>query len=173
MEALMEVFSLSHEHSTDDVDYTREVKELLTESDIDQFSELCDDGMLVDSDECDLYEEYYRHVSEGRTQFAQVSYGMTTNEQDDEDEATGWGGSSYHSSPALLLSFSPDVCVHLLSRTSFAAGECVFQRVHGEFFVLLMLVFSGPRSKPSITALLWAARLCECRAWAAKSVHFT
>ena len=88
----MEVFSLSHEHSTDDVDYTHEVKELLTESDIDQFSELCDDGMLVDSDECDLYEEYYRHVSEGRTQFAQVSYGMTTNEQDDEDEATGWGG---------------------------------------------------------------------------------
>ena len=88
----MEVFSLSHEHSTDDVDYTHKVKELLTESDIDQFSELCDDGMLVDSDECDLYEEYYRHVSEGRTQFAQVSYGMTTNRQDDEDEATGWGG---------------------------------------------------------------------------------
>ena len=92
MEALMEVFTLSHEHSTDGVDYAHGVKELLTESDIDQFSELCDDGVHVDSDESDLYEEYYRHVSEGRTRFAQVSFGMTTNRQDDEDEATRLGG---------------------------------------------------------------------------------
>ncbi len=138
----MEVFSLSHEHSTDDVDYTHKVKELLTESDIDQFSELCDDGMLVDSDECDLYEEYYRHVSEGQTQFAQVSFGMTTNGQDDEDEVTGWGGHRTTVAQHYFYLFHQmSAYISYLEHRS-PQENAYFDEIHGEFLFLLMLVLA-------------------------------
>jgi hypothetical protein len=68
------------------------MKDLLTKQDINQFAEMCDSGVSVKRSECDLYKEYYEHVVEGQTQFAEVSIGMTTNKRDQEDEATGWGG---------------------------------------------------------------------------------
>ena len=80
----------------------------------------------------------------GETHIAEVSIGMTNDEQDQEDEATGWGGyrTEVGSGPALLFSLSPDVRVHCLSGTSFAAGECVFRRIYGEFLVLLVLILA-------------------------------
>ena len=34
---------------------------------------------------------YYEYLVDGEAQFVQVSIGMTTDEQDQEDEAIGWG----------------------------------------------------------------------------------
>jgi hypothetical protein len=52
---------------------------------------MCDCGVHVGHGECNLYESYYKHLVDGETQFVQVSIGMTTDEQDQEDEAIGWG----------------------------------------------------------------------------------
>ena len=91
MDALMAVVSLSHEHSCNDVNYLDEVKELLTRKDMERFCKLCEDGVHVDEDEDELYAEYFDTLVKGGTRTVEVSIGMTSDEQDDEDEATGNG----------------------------------------------------------------------------------
>ncbi len=81
------------EHSCNQifVDLAESVKELLTRKDMDQFQKLCEKGILVDSNEYELYVRYYENVANGETQFVEVSVGITSEARSWEDEATGWG----------------------------------------------------------------------------------
>lgn len=88
----MNAVLLSHEHSCNDVNYLNDVKRLLTRKDMDRFYKLCVEGVHVDSHEYELYVEYYETLVKGETLNVEVSIGMTSDEQDDEDEATGNGG---------------------------------------------------------------------------------
>jgi hypothetical protein len=93
MSALMEVVTLWHENSCDQVivDLAESVKELLTKKDIDRFARLCKKGVHVDVVEYYLYGDYYEHVVNGETQVVEVSIGITSEARSWEDEATGYG----------------------------------------------------------------------------------
>ena len=87
--------SLAHEHHCQPgfIDLLDSVKDFLTREDMSRFKKMCKKGVHVDGGEYFLYEQYISYVVEGETQSVEVSIGMTTDEQDEEDEATGWGQS--------------------------------------------------------------------------------
>jgi hypothetical protein len=93
MSALMEVVSLAHENMCVEgfAELIDSVKTLLTKRDVDQFSRMCGRGGRIGRGEYKLCKMYDEHLVDGETQFVQVSIGMTTDEQDREDEAIGWG----------------------------------------------------------------------------------
>lgn len=97
MYALTEVVSLAHEHSSEEggTDLIDSVRALLTSDDMERFTNMCEDGGHGCGRDSDLYVMYNQHLVDGRTQFVQVSVGMTTDEQDREDEAIGWGNYEY------------------------------------------------------------------------------
>ena len=97
MYALTEVVSLAHEHSSEEggTDLIDSVRALLTSDDMERFTNMCEDGGHGCGRDSDLYVMYDQHLVDGRTQFVQVSVGMTTDEQDREDEAIGWGNYEY------------------------------------------------------------------------------
>jgi len=93
MSALMEVVALAHENMCIEgfAGLIVSVKTLLTRKDVDRFSKLCGRVSHVGRGEYELCKMYDEHLVDGETQFVQVSIGMTTDDQDEEDEAIGWG----------------------------------------------------------------------------------
>jgi hypothetical protein len=91
MSALMEVVSLAHENMCDEgfADLIDSVKTLLTRRDVNRFFRMCNRGGHVGRGEYELRKMYDEHLVNGETQFVRVLIGMTTDEQDREDEAIG------------------------------------------------------------------------------------
>jgi hypothetical protein len=134
MYALMEVVSLAHEHSCDegDMDLIDSVQALLTSDNMECFTNMCEDGGHGCSGESDLYVMYNQHLVHGRTRYVQVSVGVTTDEQDREDDATGWGNYECDMARTYFRFVSSDIGVCRLSRTTFGAGARVLRRVLGK-----------------------------------------
>jgi hypothetical protein len=139
------------------VDLAESAKELLTRKDMDRFQKLCIKGVLVDGDEHELYAEYYENVVNGKTQFVEVSVGITSEARSWEDEATGWG-ECHHRDVALdffCLFHQMSAYVAYLQFRSAQENE-YFNQFMVSLCSLCLFLAKTP-SNPSIAALLPAA----------------